>query len=412
MLERCFKKPWCQRKHAAGLFGPYLDGFAECLVGQGYPLATCGCYLRTVSHLGRWCMRRRIAISDLDEDVLVRFVRHLPKCRCRDGEHAGRKRAPFRARQFLRYLREVGAVPSRAPDVQPAEVVAQLEAWMRNRGLAHTTIVHTIRVVQALVDTLGEDPARFDTAAVRKFVLDYVRRHAPASAGEVATSIRRFLRYLVARGKCRADLVQAVPRVPTWRMSRLPQYLPAGDIERIIATADQQPGTALRNRAMLLLLARLGLRGHEVVSLRLGDLDWRQARLSVLGKAGRETRLPLPQDAGDAILRYMKAERPKAPTDYVFLTSQAPIVPLTASGLRDVVGRAIKRAGVRSPSHGTHILRHSLASRLLRQGASLDAIGAVLRHRDIDTTALYAKVDVDLLRQVAQPWPAVEVSPC
>jgi integrase/recombinase XerD len=412
MMERCFKSPWGLRRHAVGLAGPFLDGFAEVLFAEGYSLDSCGHYLRTASHLGGWCARRRIALSGLDEDVLARFVRHLPKCHCHACPNTGFERAPFRAQRFLRYLREAGVVLSSAAHAPQAAVVTELEAWMRSLGLAETTVVPTVRVVQALIDALGEDPARFEAVALRDFVLDYVRQHAPSSAGTVATNIRRFLRYLVARGRCRADLVEAVPRVPTWRMARLPQYLPPDDVERIIATSDLQEGTALRNRAMLLLLARLGLRGHEVVEVRLGDIDWPQARLRVCGKGGRETRLPLPQDVGDAILRYLKAERPTASTDRVFITSQAPLVPISASGLRDMVGRAIKRAGVRSPAHGTHILRHSLASRLLRQGASLDTIGAVLRHRSIDTTALYAKVDVDLLRQVAQPWPDEEGSPC
>src|SRR5262249_39391768 len=147
-----------------------------------------------------------------------------------------------------------------------------------------------------------------------------------------------------------------------------------------IAACETQTHTALRNRALLLLLARLGLRSHEVVGLRLDDLDWKAGRLRVLGKGGREARLPLPQDVGDAILDYLKAERPAAVTSHVFLTSRAPIGPLTTSGLRDVVGRAIERAGVEAPSRGPHLLRHSLATRLLREGTALDTIGAVLRH--------------------------------
>ncbi|MHB8533328.1 MAG: tyrosine-type recombinase/integrase, partial [Solirubrobacteraceae bacterium] len=309
MMERCFKSPWGLRRHAVGLAGPFLDGFAEVLFAEGYSLDSCGHYLRTASHLGGWCARRRIALSGLDEDVLARFVRHLPKCHCHACPNTGFERAPFRAQRFLRYLREAGVVLSSAAHAPQAAVVTELEAWMRSLGLAETTVVPTVRVVQALIDALGEDPARFEAVALRDFVLDYVRQHAPSSAGTVATNIRRFLRYLVARGRCRADLVEAVPRVPTWRMARLPQYLPPDDVERIIATSDLQEGTALRNRAMLLLLARLGLRGHEVVEVRLGDIDWPQARLRVCGKGGRETRLPLPQDVGDAILRYVTHQR-------------------------------------------------------------------------------------------------------
>ena len=204
----------------------------------------------------------------------------------------------------------------------------------------------------------------------------------------------------------------AVPKVPTWRLAKLPRYLPDADLERIVAACDRPGATARRDRAMVLLLARLGLPASDVVALRLCDLDWKQGRLHVAGKQRRETRLPLPQDAGDAILGYIKAERPTAATDHVFLTARAPIHPISASGLGDVVWRLIDRAGIQAPSHGAHILRHSLATRLLREGATLDTIGAVLRHRDADTTAIYAKVDTDLLRQVAQPWPGAEVSSC
>jgi site-specific recombinase XerD len=411
MIERCFQSSVTLRRLAEGPAGPFLDGFAGALFAKGYSPNTCGRYLCTASLLGEWAGRRGIALADLDEGILARFVLYLT--RCQRSRHDRYKQAPFQAHRFLRYLREAGAVASCAPKSLQSSTVTELVAWMRDqRGLAETTIAHTVRVVQALLDAVGEEPTRFDAVGVRYFVLGYVRQHAPASAGLVTTSVRRFLRYLVARGRCSPDLIEAVPRVPTWQMARLPRYLPSGDVERIIAACAAPDGTELRNGALLLLLARLGLRSHEVVGLRLGDIDWKEGRLRVLGKARRETRLPLPQDVGDAILRYLEAERPTATTDYIFLTSRAPIGPLSTAGLRDVVGRAIERAGVQAPSRGTHILRHSLATSLLREGASLDAIGAVLRHRNVDTTALYAKVDVDLLRQVAQPWPGAELSPC
>ena len=241
---------------------------------------------------------------------------------------------------------------------------------------------------------------------------EYIPQHAPASAGCVTTIVRCFLRWLVVHGRCAPDLVAAVPTLPTWRLATLPRYLADAEVERIIEACDRPSAVPQRDRAMLLLLARLGLRAGDVVALRLGDIEWERGRLRVIGKGRRETRLPLPQDAGDAILRYLEAERPAAPTDHVFLTARPPIHPIGTSGVRDVVGRAIGRAGVQAPSRGTHILRHSLATRLLRDGATLDAIGAVLRHRDVNTTALYAKVDVGRLRQIAQPWPAAERPTC
>jgi integrase len=197
-----------------------------------------------------------------------------------------------------------------------------------------------------------------------------------------------------------------------WRLAKLPRYLPADDVERIIAACDRSSPMARRDRAMLLLLARLGLRAGDVVGLRLGDIEWGQGRLRVVGKGRRETRLPLPQDVGDAILGYLEIERPVSATDHVFLTARTPIRPIGSSGLRDAVARAIERAGVEAPCRGAHVLRHSLATRLLREGATLGAIGALLRHRDVSTTALYAKVDIGLLGQIARPWPRAEVSSC
>jgi site-specific recombinase XerD len=200
--------------------------------------------------------------------------------------------------------------------------------------------------------------------------------------------------------------------MPTWRLAKLPRYLADAEVVRIVEACDRDSTVARRDRAMMLLLARLGLRASDVVGLRLDDIEWTQGRLRVVGKGRRETRLPLPQDVGDAILAYLETERPAVSTDHVFLTARPPLRPIGVSGLRDVVTRAIERADIQLPSRGTHVLRHSLATRLLRDGATLDTIGAVLRHRDVNTTAIYAKVDVRLLGQLAQPWPGAEGSSC
>jgi integrase/recombinase XerD len=412
MLEPCVKSPLTLPRLDSGPAGPWLDGFAASLGTEGYSSATIGSYVHAADHLGQWAARRRAAIADLDEDLLARFVRHLRRCRCR-GTRGGQTGVPFRVHAFLRYLREAGVVTTCAPEATRPPLVTEYGAWMRDRrGLAATTMAYSVRVVQALLGTVGDNPTGLDAAGVRRFVLEYIRQHAPASAGCVTTVVRCFLRWLVVHGRCSPDLVAAVPAMPTWRLATLPRYLADADVERILAACDRPSAVARRDRAMLLLLARLGLRAGDVVALRLGDIEWARGRLRVVGKGRRETRLPLPQDAGDAMLGYLEAERPAAATDHVFLTARPPIHPLRSSGVRDVVCRAIGRAGVQAPSRGTHLLRHSLATRLLREGATLDAIGAVLRHRDVNTTALYAKVDVARLRQVAQPWPDAEGSSC
>jgi site-specific recombinase XerD len=413
VLERFFKTTSTPRRLRDGPVGPFLDGFAESMFAGGYSLRAVGSYLHAADHLGQWAARRGAAVADLDEDLLARFVRHLVRCRCCGCKRGAHPRVPFRVDAFLRYLRATGVVTTSAPEATRPQLVCEYAAWMRDRrGLVETTIAHSLPVAQALLGTVSDDPERLDAACVRKFVLEYVRRHAPASAGCVTTIVRCFLRWLVMQGRCSTDLTEAVPKVPTWRLARLPRYIPADDVERILAACDRLSPVARRDRAMLLLLARLGLRAGDVVGLRLGNIEWEQGRLRVVGKGRRETRLPLPQDVGDAILGYLEIERPVSPTDHVFLTARTPIRPIGSSGLHDVLTRAIERAGVEVPSRGTHVLRHSLATRMLREGATLDAIGALLRHRDVATTALYAKVDIGLLRQVAQPWPCAEVSPC
>jgi site-specific recombinase XerD len=329
-----------------------------------------------------------------------------------------------RARRFVSYLREAGLIRAAVPQQCRSAFAVEYSEWMRSRlGVVAATIAYRLKVGEALLATV-EAPAQLDAAGVRRFIGEYVREHAVASAGSVTSAVRSLLRYLAVHSRCSAALIDAVPMIPGWRLARLPQYLPARDVERIIAACDRRPvagrsGRGIgkpphgqRDRAMVLLLARLGLRGADVVGLRLGDFDWKRGRVRLAGKSRREAYLPLPQDVGDAVLAYLKKERPTADTDRVFLRSVAPIRPLTSPGMRHVICAAIERSGVQAPSRGTHLLRHSLATRMLRDGATLDAIGAVLRHRDVNTTATYAKVDVALLRQIAQPWPSVEVSSC
>lgn len=193
----------------------------------------------------------------------------------------------------------------------------------------------------------------------------------------------------------------------------MPRYIAADDIERLIAACDPSSAAGARDRAVILLLARLGLRAGDVRELRLADIDWSQARLRVVGKGRCETWLPLPQDAGDAVLHYLEDSRPRIEDEHVFLRVHAPFGPLPSSGpISKLVRRAIQRAGVEAPSMGAHVLRHSAATAMLRQGSSLDIIGAVLRHRCVESTAHYAKVDVALLRMVAQPWPVDGDLPC
>jgi len=222
----------------------------------------------------------------------------------------------------------------------------------------------------------------------------------------MTTALRGFLRFLGAHGLCRPGLEHAVPPIPHWRLSTLPRFIDAKQVERLIATCELTTPAGLRDRGILLLLARLALRAGDIVSLRLNDLDWEQATLSVRGKGRRETRLPLPQDVGDAVLSYLKRARPRVEYDRVFFMLNAPIRPLARSRVVcNLVRGAIRKAGIDAPTKAANLLRHSAATAMLRGGATLDMVGAVLRHGSPDMTTHYAKVDVTMLQQIAQPWP-------
>ena len=399
--------------------GELDDGFrlleeflAEC-AGRGYAADSLMGYRSACRHVLVWLHQSRIPIRRMDVDVLERFVAH--DCVCPGPFESPRKRLGggryvYPVEVFARFLAGRGVLPALASTTRNEVVDAALGAfgeWLRrHRGACEATIAHHLRRVAEMRTELGADPGRYNAASVRKVLL---RRFATASrphARALATSMRMYLRFLAAGGECLPTLVGAVPTAPGWRLRELPRYAPAVDIERVIASCDVTTSVGLRDRAILLLLARLALRAGDVVHLRLDALDWEGARVRVCGKSRRETRLPLPQDAGDAVLDYIEHARPRIGEDRVFLTVRAPFRPFTSSNaITDIVIQALKRAGMDGVKpKGAYLFRHSAATNLLRAGASLDVIGALLRHRSPDTTVIYAKTDRPMLLEVAQPW--------
>lgn len=393
----------------------YLDSFAAALGGAGYKPTTIQRYLRSAAHLGYWQQGRARPLTALDEVSIGEFKQHLHACHCewfkRVNEHDLRG-----ARAFLRHLQEVAVIPA----AECAGTVARMPPlfvgfceWMRqHHGIRDTTLNTYRRTIVDALHALGGDPRHFEAAGLRAFVLDRASRHGKCQAKVVITALRAFIRYLIAQGQCQVGLDAAIPTIAGWRLSALPRYLPAADVERVLGACDSATVTGARDRAILLLLARLGLRAGDIYALRLGDIDWAQATVQVVGKSRRMVQLPLPQEVGDALSHYLATARPAVKSDHLFLRVAAPVGPFAnnSSAVSDIVKRAIHRAGVRAPAHGAHLLRHSAATALLAEGASLESIAVLLRHRSLDTTAHYAKVDVRLLSQLAQPWP--EVSPC
>ena len=294
---------------------------------------------------------------------------------------------------------------------EPRALVEGYCDWMRlHRGIAETTLRYHGSTLAKAFTALGGNPARWTATALRGFAFSLAGRLGHADARNSVLVVRSFLRYAAAEGLVRAGLDGAVPTLAGWRRSDPPRYLASEDVERVLLACDRRTRMGIRDRAVLLLLGRLGLRAGEVAQLRFEDIDWREGTIRVIGKGRREALLPLPQEVGVAIMAYLRRGRPRAAAPQVFVTCTTrggQHGPLHRSSLSNVVGRAIRKAGVKAPHHGAHVLRHSVATTMLRSGASLQTIGGLLRHCSLETTAHYAKVDVALLGQVAQPWPEV-----
>ncbi|MBU1210810.1 MAG: tyrosine-type recombinase/integrase [Alphaproteobacteria bacterium] len=345
-------------------------------------------------------------LTDID---LAAFGEHLRSCRCPRAKGGRRNHHTiYGARLFRRHLVEIGVCRPAAAIAAPAElqVVADFKAWLRkHRGASYATIRLYARDAAGMMTALGSDPTGWGPADVRGHFMACASKCRSGTIEKMTTSLRAFLRYLVVEGRCRAGLDSAVPTYAHWQLADMPRNLSAEQVSWLIAACDGDTSARRRDRAIVLLLARLGLRAGDVAQLRLADIEWETGSLRVTGKSRTEVRLPLPQDVGEAIAGYLEC-RPSCRNDRVFLRTIAPCRPFeNGDGISSVVRRAMKRAGIMTPVKGAHVLRHTAATEMLRHGVPLEKIGLVLRHRGIDTTARYAKADVALLKRVAQPWP-------
>jgi integrase/recombinase XerD len=392
----------------AGILGSLVETFTEHVVTLGYSRLTVTGFSEAARHFCDWLCRRGIALNDIDEAIVERFARH--RCQCPGGRRGKcvSRRYLNRVRRFVRFLAETRVVPMPAPAAatEPADPqIAEFLEWLRcYRGISARTLQLRGHVMKRLLPALGSDPATYDVGLIRRVILDEARRSSAVYVRTMTMTLRGYLRFLATRGLCRPWLDHAVPTVPHWRLSALPRYLPMSDIERLIASCDVATPAGIRDRAILLLLARLGLRAGDVLAACFDDIDWKQGTLRVCGKGRRQICLPLPQDAGDALLDYIHRARPNVGYDRIFLRALAPYRPMQS--ISKVVRLGLERAGItEAPSHGAYLLRHSAATGILRAGGTLDTVGAVLRHRSIDTTMHYAKVDIGMLRSITQPWP-------
>jgi integrase/recombinase XerD len=397
-----------------GPCGVSIEGFAEQLLQRGYSKISVKRHIRAAEHIVRWAALQGLPTHNLGERALKRFGGHLSRCRCGRYFCARQGEAVTGARLFVSHLQGVDepSIRRHKPISAESDLLNSFSTWMKERrGISDRTLYNYSIPIRELIRWIGGDPSVLDSGRLRQFVLQQ-SQGSPWLAVRCRTAIRMLLRFLIAEGRCHAGLLGAIPLVPHWRLRSLPRYLTPEDVERLIACCNSASCIGRRDRAILLLLARLGLRAGDIVQMRLKDIDWKEAWIRVSGKSRHETKLPLTEEIGRAIAAYIQSGRFPAQSDALFLRTRAPYRALGSHATVSViVGRAFRRAGVRRPCRGAaHLLRHSFASSMLRRGASLQEISTILRHRSIETTRIYAKVDVRGLQQIAQCWP--EVQPC
>jgi site-specific recombinase XerD len=409
MYNPFFLNPKVWQHLHVGPLSPYVDAFAQYLLEQGYATSSAYDKLHVVAKLSRWLEEHDLSVKALNEQHIAAFLHQL---------HRRQQRAQrgdlTTVQALLQQLRSCGIIET-SPTTIDNSALAQLERdfaqyLTRERGLTPATVINYVPVARRFLTTrfgngsleLGE----LDGQDVTHFVLNQASHYSPRSAQLMTTALRSFFRFLRLRGALPLDLMAAVPTVASWRCAEVPKYLQPDQIEQLLLSCPRRTAVGLRDYAILLLLARLGLRAGELARLSLDDIDWHAGWLTVRGKGSRLAQLPLPVDVGDALASYLRDGRPKCTTRCVFVRSRAPYLGFAGASAIDCIVRvAITRAGLKPTLRGAHLLRHSLATRMLRQGASMAEIGQILRHRLPQTTEIYAKVDQTALRALAQPWP-------
>ena len=405
MKGRPSRSPWSVR--VTGPLARYVSGFVAELEHQGYAPQSVQKHLWQMAHLSRWMQGNAVETSDLTTATVAQFVRE------RRAAGYWNLQSERGARPLMEHLRAIGVTPMKETTPITADPVEELlhefhHYLIAERGLVLGTVRgYETKVRPLLVARAGAsrlDLAQLTGADVTRFLLEQSRRQTVASAKNIVTALRALLRFLYLEGKTAVDLGPAVPAVAGWRGGHLPRALPPGEVDRLLASCDRATQVGRRDFAILTLLARLGLRASEVADIELDDFDWTAGAIVIRGKGNRRERLPIPVDVGDAVTAYL-LERPHVECRRVFLRSCAPVGAVSGPVVGEVVRRACERAGV--PPVGAHRLRHTVATEMLRQGASLPEVAQILRHRTLEATATYAKLDRVALRPLARPWPEV-----
>ena len=334
-----------------------------------------------------------ISLTDIDQDAVTQYSKHCCSCPSRRGRHPVSSRELGRVRRFIRLLRKQHVLPAESPIAVCVEhtLLEEYACWLTQyRGLSSSTVRTLKRAIAKLLPLMDGDPEHYDVATVRQAIHTAAKQCTESHAKSLCNALRSYLRFLAASGRCLPTLAEAVPTVPHWRLSSMPRYICPEDLAKVVAVWEGSDHRSRRNRAIILLLARLGLRARDIVTLRIDDIHWEAATLLVKGKTGRQTQLPLPQDVGDALLAYLEGARGALAVPEIFLSLRAPQGLLTStSAISGIVKLTLVRAGVENPpAWGAHLLRHSAATAMLREGATLQEVSMILRHRACEGSSL------------------------
>jgi site-specific recombinase XerD len=392
----------------AGPLGPHIDELIAQLQQQNYARHSIRCKIRVVADFSRWLARRQIGANVVDAGHVQRFLAEGRRAACQTLGAAAA------LRQIVDLLRRkhITRPSARSSAFSERERVERdfTEHLLRDQGLTSSTPVCYLRhISRFLQERFGNGPLRFDQlvgADITGFIRRHTRRYSSSRAQQVVTALRSFLRYLRLRGLIGIELTACLPKIAHWSLGRLPAFLRPDQVKRVLRLCGRGSAAGRRDYAMLLLLARLGLRIGEVAALKLDSINWQDGVLTIRGKGGQWSQMPLPQDVGEAIVDYLRRGRPLCTDRHLFVCTKAPWRGFrSASRISTIASRALARAQIVHPRAAGHIFRHALATEMLRRGSSLAEIGRLLRHRHPDTTRIYAKVDLTALRRLAMPWP-------
>lgn len=395
-----------RRRLLAGVAADQFEDFSEWLRHRGHSDKSVRRRLTSLAAWTDWLNKTGRARDDLREGLAAcaAAVRERPDRKYQFGPN---NETLIVARLYLEFLRAVGLLEAPRTSYQSERhpLLSEFSTWMlEQRGVTAATLRAYLNIVYDFIWQLGGDPEDYTPRAIRDFAMHRVGRRGKGSININCTAVRAFLRFLGATGRARPGLEATLPAVACRANIKPPYHLRPEEIELLLASVPRGP-IGLRDRAILLLLVRLGLRAGDVIHLRLHDIDFREGTVCVSGKGRRADVMPLPQDVGDAIVAYLRRARPRVEMSEIFVTSCAPFKALAQPSLSAIVRQTMESAGLDAPTRGCHLLRHSAATNMLQRGATLASVGAILRHRRPATTVIYAKADDRRLAAVAQPWP-------